>query len=189
MGRQLIKQFVRESLKFDVYNQGICFGSRKWKTCLPVCHVQKYMGFLPDSHSHKLMINYSMTKLSPNPLFISMLSRRGNVDQMDGQTNGQIQIIVWLIKELKHTGITYYYLMPNYRVFDIHLLAYSLQAASSFLNWVRAIFHYSLMKHELEREPYQKEVLLCWIRWVTLWSVSWKNHITNTQYLVFSMGL
>ena len=30
------------------------------------------MGFLPDSHRHKQMINYSMTKLSPYPPYISM---------------------------------------------------------------------------------------------------------------------
>ena len=31
------------------------------------------MGFLPDSNPHKLMINYSMIKLSPHPLNISIL--------------------------------------------------------------------------------------------------------------------
>ena len=37
------------------------------------------MGFLPDSHPHKLMINYSMMKLPPYPLFISMLSSATNL--------------------------------------------------------------------------------------------------------------
>ena len=32
------------------------------------------MGFLPDSHPHKLMMNYSMIKLSLYPVHISMLA-------------------------------------------------------------------------------------------------------------------
>ena len=65
------------------------------------------VGFLPDSHPHKLMIAYSMKKMLPNSLFISMpsldahiiaahnrsINAGGDVEQADGQ----IKIIVLIL--------------------------------------------------------------------------------------------
>ena len=46
------------------------------------------MGFLPDSHLHKLMVNYSMIKFSPYPLGIALGIVRAQFC-LDGLINGE----------------------------------------------------------------------------------------------------
>ncbi len=56
------------------------------------------MGFLPDSHPHKLMINYSMINLSLYSLYISMLSlhKIGCISANNGP--------IWKIQNLARSG-------------------------------------------------------------------------------------